>query len=85
MDSSSNTETPLKPVLSDDSDDSIATPAKKPVISWTSVFNPSGENLVFGSVKLSEFLSVQELEDLIEQEKIIEEEAEYFFGNQQQI
>jgi hypothetical protein len=29
----------------------------KPVISWFSVFNRSGEDLVFGSVKLEQFLS----------------------------
>jgi hypothetical protein len=67
-------------VLSD-SDESIA-PTKEPVISWSRVYNPSGEDLVFGAVKLSEFLSEQELEELLDQE-FVAGNPDFFRDNQQ--
>jgi hypothetical protein len=74
---SSNAQTPLE-FLSLDSEGVVGT--SKPVISWFSVASPSGEDLVFGSVKLEEFLSVQELSDLIAQEDV-EEDTYYVDHN----
>jgi hypothetical protein len=48
-------------------------------ISYVSVVNPSGDDLVFGAVKLSEFYSEEELEELFAEESNEEDEEEQYF------
>jgi hypothetical protein len=53
-----------------------------PTISWISVANPSGDDIVFGVIKLSECFSEKELEKIFDEERNEQDEDERFFSNQ---